>query len=229
MAKRRPGARADLEEVRPRRFVIHNAAVGPALRGEGLREGDRFTLTSQRGEGLVARVRGRGFKVLTLADQIAALPPLPLVSPLGAPLLRPLLKHERISLFGGSPPTWQAAPVSVEQPQSVRLHEGQIIRRRKGRGPSSYALVAYDGLQPLAEDAALLQGYALAAQAGADPVVVAMLPGGYLLPDLPLPTAHRTLLGRIATSEPGGWLIAPPDLPLAQVLLERLGFSGIEV
>ncbi|PDW02819.1 hypothetical protein [Candidatus Viridilinea mediisalina] len=230
MTKRRPGARADLEEVRPRRFVIHNGAVGPALRGEGLREGDRFTLTSQRGAGVVARVRGRGFTVLTLADQIAKLPPLPSVAPLGAALLHPLQKHERISHLSGSPPAWQPAPVSTEQPQSVRLYVNAIIRRRKGRGPSSYALVTTTGFQALDEDAALLRGYALAAQADPSAVAVATLHNGdYLLPDLLLPSAQRTLMGRIATKHETGWQFAPADLPLVQALLECLGCSGVEV
>lgn len=88
MSRRRPGAPADLEEVRPDLFVVHNPAAGPVLRGEGLREGDRFRLTSWRREGLVARLRDRGFVVLTLTDQIAALPPLPVAPSPGEPFTR---------------------------------------------------------------------------------------------------------------------------------------------
>jgi hypothetical protein len=43
-SRRRPGATCDLEEVRPDLFVVYNPAAGPALRGEGERNGDRFQL-----------------------------------------------------------------------------------------------------------------------------------------------------------------------------------------
>ncbi|RRR74148.1 MAG: hypothetical protein EI684_07620 [Candidatus Viridilinea halotolerans] len=222
MPKRRSGAPADLEEVRPRRFIIHNPAVGPTLRGAGLREGDRFTLTSERGAGLVGRLRNREFTVLTLADQVAALPPLPPVAPLGASFVHACAKNERLSLFTGVPPAWQPAPATAET-NSVELREGQIARRRKGRGPSSYARVARDGLQPISEDAALCAGYALAAQHGPIAMTGSHTAEGYLLPDWPLPAAHHALLGRIAIRHADGWLIAPADRPLAHMLLANLG------
>ncbi|NTU83127.1 MAG: hypothetical protein HGA45_27780, partial [Chloroflexales bacterium] len=80
-SKRRPGAPADLEEVRPNRFIVYNPAASSTLRGEGEREGDRFLLTTWRRDGLIARLRAKSFLVLTLADQIGALPDLPRPAP----------------------------------------------------------------------------------------------------------------------------------------------------
>jgi hypothetical protein len=226
MPKRRPGAPADLEELRPGRFVLHNPAIGPTLRGEGTREGDRFTLTSQRREGLLARLRGRGFSVLSLADQIAALPAPPAITPLGPSHAHTLAAGERVATFTGVPPTWQPAPATTTRPNAVSLCEGQVIRRRKGRGPGAYYLVARDGLRPLSEDAALRHGYALAAHDGPVPLVANPISEGHLLADLPLPAAHQNLLGRIATRQRQGWLVTSADeLDLAAALLARLGLE----
>lgn len=224
MPRRRPGAPADLEELRPGRFVLHNPATGPALRGEGEREGDRFTLTSQRREGLLARLRARGFSVLSLADQIAALPAVPQVAPLGPPCERDLAAGERLSVFVGAPPAWQPAPAAA-RPGAVALREGQVIRRRKGRGPGAYYQVERDSLRPLSEDEALGRGYAQAALGGPAPITAATVAAGHLLPDLPLPAAHRALLGRIAERHGAGWLVVAADLPLAAALLACLGLA----
>jgi hypothetical protein len=224
MPRRRPGAPADLEELRPGRFVLHNPATGPALRGEGEREGDRFTLTGQRRDGLLARLRARGFSVLSLADQIAALPALPPAVPHGSRCERILAAGERLSVFTGAPPAWQPAPAAA-RPDAVTLCEGQVIRRRKGRGPGAYYRVERDSLRPLSEDEALYGGYAQAALDGPPQIMAAAAAAGYLLPDLPLPTPHRALLGRIATRQSEGWLVAAADMPLAAALLARLGLE----
>jgi hypothetical protein len=221
MSRRRPGAPADLEEVRPDLFVVHNPAAGPVLRGEGLREGDRFRLTSWRREGLVARLRDRGFVVLTLTDQIAALPPLPVAPSPGEPFTRQLAPGERISYFAADPPGWHPAPNPA--PDRVSLREGWIIRRRKGRGPPDYYCAGHGTFAPLDETAALRLGYALIEQEGGASLLAIRVGEGWQLPDVPLPPEHRRLFGRFATHTRAGWLIPAAALPLATALLARLG------
>ena len=224
-SKRRPGAPADLEELRPGRFLIHNPAIGLALRGEGVREGDRFTLTSQRREGLIARIRARGFSVISLADRMSALPSLPATIPTGAMHLLPLAAHERVSVFRGAPPGWRPVTATDPPPHRVQLYEGWIIWKRKGRGPGSYYLIEQRGLRPLSRDEALLQGYA---QIADHTYVLGIAPndqGEITLPDLPLPRDYEIVLGRIATYHGNHWLIATTDLPLVATLLGRLGYA----
>jgi hypothetical protein len=223
-SKRRPGAPADIEELRPELFVVHNPAAGPTLRGEGEREGDRFRLTTWRREGLIARLRARGFAVLTLADQIAALPDLPSARP-GPPLPRRFAADDRVSVFAGDPPGWRPAPPAPDDPAAALLREGQVIRRRKGRGPASYALVERGGLRGLDEDEALRRGYAELAHG--PPILVELRPAeeGRLLAELPLPAAHRALLGRFAGHSREGWLIPPGAAALAAALLARLNLD----
>ncbi|MEI7644806.1 MAG: hypothetical protein WCJ55_11050 [Chloroflexales bacterium] len=222
-SRRRPGAPCDFEEARPGLFIIHNPAIGPALRGEGDREGDRFTLTSWRGEGLVARLRARSFTVLTLADQAAALPGLPAVDPPGARLAHPLATGERISYFAATPLGWAPAPDAG--PGAVSLREGWALRRRRSRGIFSYYQLVGGSFVLHGEDAALRIGYAQAALAGASQITAAPAEGGHLLPDLPLPAAHRRILGRVAAHTPQGWLVSPEGVPAAAAILARLGID----
>lgn len=222
MSRRRPGAACDLEEIRPDAFLIHNPALGPLLSGEGERTGDRFYLTTWRREGLIARLRMRTFVVHTLVDQIAALPDLPAPPPLGAPQIRPAVGAERISIFSADPLGWTPAPSTD---QGVQLYEGAIIRRRRGRGPASYFQIGPAGaFQPLEEDVALRLGYARIA---AQQPVVALQPAadGAFLSDLPLPEAHRLLLGRLATATRAGWQIPAASSALVGLLLARLGLQ----
>jgi hypothetical protein len=207
--------------MRPGLFIVHNPALGPILRGEGEREGDRFLLTSQRGEGLVARLRARGFEALTLADQAAALSRLPNAPAPGEPLVRALAAGERISYFAPDPLGWEPAPDAG--PGLVSLRDGWALRRRRSRGPSSYYQLRGGALAPHDEDAALAIGYAQAALIGAPPLVATRAEGGYLLPDVPLPAAHARLMGRIAERIPAGWLVSPAGLPAAAALFARLG------
>jgi hypothetical protein len=222
MSRRRPGALCDLEEIQPDAFLVHHPAIGPLLSGEGERNGDRFRLTSWRREGLIGRLRARTFVVHTLADQIAALPDLPPPPPIGAPVIRPEGKAERISCFSAALPGWAQAPVG---PHGILLHEGAVIRRRRGRGPASYALVGSGGaLQPLDEDVAVRLGYA---QIAAQQPIVTLQPTdeGAFLPGLPLPEAHHILMGRLATVTRTGWHIAQASIPLVKLLFARIGVA----
>ncbi|MFV9503089.1 MAG: hypothetical protein AB4911_00845 [Oscillochloridaceae bacterium umkhey_bin13] len=228
MPKRRPGAPADLEELRPGYFVVHNSAVGPGLRGEGERDGDRFRLTSWRREGLIARLRAKEFVVLTLSDQIAALPALPTIASPGPMITHTLARQERISGFGVDPhgvPGWQ--PLAETAPGQVCLALGWSIRRRKGRSPGSYAHVSPAGLQPLAdEEAAIRLGYAVLSHTNQrPPLATTGDEQSRWLPVFALPQAHRTLLGRIAERGAAGWRFAVTDQPLVAALLARLGLA----
>ncbi|MBX0327095.1 hypothetical protein K2Z83_05280 [Oscillochloris sp. ZM17-4] len=224
-SRRRPGAPCDFEEMRPGLFIIHNPALGPTLRGEGDREGDRFTLTSQRGEGLVARLRARSFSVLTLADQAAGLPGLPTPAPPGEPRVRQLAAGERVSYFAAEPLGWAPAPEAG--PGAVSLREGWPLRRRRSRGSFSYHQLVGGALAPLDEDLALRIGYAQIALAGPLSIPATPVAGGHLLPDIPLPAAHRRLLGRAAARTPQGWLVPPEGLHTAAAILARLGIDMI--
>lgn len=226
-SKRRSWAAADFQEVRPDLFIIHNPAVGPTLRGEGERQGDRFRLTTWRREGLIARLRSRQFVVSTLADQIAELRDLPLAVPAGPPLPRPLAAGERVSYFAASPLGWQPAPAAPDESQAVLLRQGWVIRRRKGRGPASYAVMLPGALRSLDEDAALRQAYAQLTADSPEPVLLRPAEGGLLLPDLPLPEAHRHVLGRFAKRHGDEWLLEAGVVPLAIALLARLGLTLI--
>lgn len=222
-SKRRPGAACDLEEVRPGLFLVHNPALGPLLRGEGDREGDRFRLTTWRGDGLVARLRARAFVVVTLADQIADLPGPPATDPPGATFYRDLAADERLSTFVAEPPGWAPVPLSAESPPRAVLRQGWVLRRRRGRGAADYYRLVGANLVPLPEDAAILYGYAQAAHTGPLSVALAPAPGGRLLPDIPMPTKQRLLLGRLATKGRDGWLVPAESLGLVRGVLARLG------
>ncbi|WP_129627122.1 hypothetical protein [Candidatus Oscillochloris fontis] len=219
-SRRRPGATCDFEEVQPGLFIIHNPALSPVLRGEGEREGDRFRLTSWRGAGMIARLRARSFVVFTLYDQVAALPDLPHAAPLGPAFSRELAPNERISTFIADPLGW--APVPSLSPSTAELREGWVVRRRRSRGPATYAQIQHGNFIACDEDRALRLGYAQVAPAT---IIAPTTPQGVLLPNLPLPHAHQRLLGRMATPNPHGWVVSPEALPYVTALLARLGVN----
>lgn len=221
-SRRHPGAPADLEEIRPNLFLIHNPALGPVLRGEGERDGFHFRLTSWRRAGLLGRLANRGFVTLTIADRIAALPAPP-VEKLGLPRHLVVSANQQVSILdlttrGG----WRS--LSVNSDHTIELPEGHIARRRRGRGPADYLRVTATGWQTVPADVAILAAYG---QLSDPPLLrLAITPEGWVAPDIPLPEAYRKVLGMIAQPHPAGWLIAGEmEHALATELFAKLGVS----
>ena len=202
------------------------------LRGEGTIEGRFFELTTWRRDGLLGRLRLRGFQIVTLADQIEALPTPPPAPPLQEPCWRALTTPiERFSFF--DPQTLAWAPISPETRDSAQVvvaRAGLVLRRRKGRGAPAFYLGLAErggtlGLSPLSETESLLTGYAQAAdqpglrlqatRAGQDEL--------WHLPEVELPPPHRTLLRRLLQERDGPGVVGRGGLALAQELFARLG------
>ncbi len=225
----KPRIRADLEEIRPRHFLVHNPMTHHMLRGEGTIEGKHFKLTSWRGEGLIARLRNNNFVVSTLEDQVQHLPQLPKPKPLGN-LVRRLVKTiDRYSYFEPLALTW--VPIEPEQgrePREVLLHIGWVVRRRFGRGAATFHLVFGErggtaGLAPLSETEALLAGYAQATQHRHPPLLIHRQQKATIFPDIELPPPHRALLERLGELREFGWEIESQAEHLAYRIYERLG------
>ena len=187
----------DIEEIAPGRFIVRDPRANTILKREGDLEGQFFTLRSWRREGLLARLRGRGFRVLTLEDRIRHLPPLPQPLPTGSPLWLPLPDDERWSVFDPQHLDWIPVPVEIRDGiAGCVIRQGQVIRRRRGRGVPRYALVAAGAtLRTIDETGALMRGYA-----GATPARLKARRDGerIVLPAHPLPPPHRRLLSRMA-------------------------------
>src|SRR4028119_779934 len=90
----------DLDEIRPDRFIINNDKLRPVLRGEGVTVGKFFELVTWRREGLIGRIRMRGFNVRTLEDRVAAPRGIKSIEPPGPEGVRVLHQpKERIAHF----------------------------------------------------------------------------------------------------------------------------------
>jgi hypothetical protein len=226
-------ASCDLEEIRPRLFLIRNPAVRRFLKGEGSITGMQFELTSWRREGLLARLAAQGFHTRTLAEQVEQLPALPAAEPVGDALPRLARRNERYSYFDPQHRDWQPAPPldkssDSSHPAGVLLRTGWVIRRRRGRGPASYYRVFREGsdsagIAPIDETDALLMGFAQSAAQSRPPVRVPHDEQHYWLPALPLPAPHRELLQRCAVLLPEhGWQLDKRDWPLVRGIYERL-------
>jgi hypothetical protein len=193
----REGKPYDIEEIAPGRFIVRDPRANTILKREGDLEGQFFTLRSWRREGLLARLRGRGFRVLTIEDRIRHLPPLPAPLPTGSPFWLPLPDDERWSVFDPQHLDWIPVPVEVRDGIAGGvIRQGQVIRRRRGRGVPRYALVAAGAtLRTIDETGALMRGYA-----GATPARLKARRDGerIVLPAHPLPPPHRRLLSRMA-------------------------------
>jgi hypothetical protein len=217
----------DLEEMRPNSFVIHNSAIKVALRGEGEIAGNRFTLTTWRRDGLIARLRSRTFMIETLDDAINALPQLPIAAAPGEVLPRPLTAGERLSRFEASNYGW--TPVELAGTNALlALHTP--VRRRKSRGAADFYRVTREGnkagITPLHEQEALLLAYAQAHLL--PPLALSQADNDYFLPAIELPPTHRSLLTRLATTTKEGWRVEAAALPFVVRLLQTLsiGITG---
>ena len=227
----------DLDEIAPNRFLVHSQHVKALLKGEGVIAGPMFELTTWRRQGLLARLRDRGFAVRTLVDRIAALPAPPPPPPIGDAGWRALGSPvEHFSWFDPERVNWRPAELEARDGVAgVRLRDGWVLRRRKGRGASSYYLAFREraggiGMRPLGEAEAILAGYAQAQARDGRPWLVerghasdGASGHGLLLPDVLLPPSFREVLQLLARETAEGWLVDQQAWPLAQALFERLG------
>jgi len=200
------------------------------LKGEGNLRGRSFELTSWRREGLLARLRARGFAVRTLADWAAALPAAQRAPRIDGAGWRPLTSSiEQISHFDLRNLRWRPlAPERRDGVVGVTLYAGWVLRRRKGRGPASYYLALGErgggiGLQPLDETEAILAGYAQALELDSRPLLAERRDDRILLPDVELPPPHRALLQRVATPNDQGLFVDAAAWPLARAVFARMG------
>jgi hypothetical protein len=223
--------RCDLEEVRPGYFLVHNPSIRGIIKSEGSIRGNRFTLTGWRREGMLARLAQRNFSARTLDDQIDALPAPPAVALPGAPCTHLPGSTERLSIFDPAALAWATPPRQAPDEPHFALHDGHILRRRRGRGPASYERVACQptgiaALIPLSETDALLHGYAQAAHLPREPLPAPQHGEHYRLPDIPLPPPYQDLLGRFAQhSRATGWQTDAAGWPLVCRLYARLGLE----
>lgn len=221
----------DLDEIAPGRFMINNSRIMQLLKGEGTIAGRLFEQTSWRREGLLARLRERELRVRTLDDRIAALPappddPPPIEAIGWRALATPL---EQFSHFDLQALGWHAvAPTLREGMPGVALYGGWVLRRRKGRGNSSYYLALHEraggiGLRPLGETQALLSGFAQALAHDPRPLLAERRGDRLLLPTLELPPAYRATLALLTGPNADEPLVDERAWPLAQDLFGRLG------
>jgi hypothetical protein len=222
---------ADLDEVRPDRFVINNDKARPLLKGEGVVVGRFFELTTWRRDGLIARLRERGFNVRTLRDRIAALPSIEPVDPPGTESARPLAARERVAIFDAATLHWRdLEPVEVDGKPAVRLASNVALRRRKSRGRADFYISALSqrgaiNLRPASETAALLHAYSqIAASRRPATLEAAEHDDQIHLPqrDVTLPPPHAETLDLLTLDGADRWTFAKATLPLVIDTLETL-------
>lgn len=221
---------SDLEEIAPNRFMIYNPHAAAILKSEGTITGRLFALTTWRREGLLGRLRDRGFHVLTLNDQMEALPRLPPPPPIGGTGWRSLARSiEQISTFDLRKLRWRTVTPEVRNDvEGVVLYAGWVVRRRKGRGAASYYLALAErggsiGLRPLDEVTAILTGYAQALLHDDRPLIAEQHGERIDIRQIELPLPYRVLLERIATPTAFGWSVQHRWWPLVAELFLRLG------
>lgn len=224
----------DLDEIRPDRFVIHNDKIKPWLRGEGVTAGKFFELGTWRRDGLLARLRERGFNIRTIGDRIAGLGAIDAVEPLGAEGLRLVSQaKERIATFDAAALRWRELPLEQIDGQTiVRLRANEALRRRKSRGKGDYYVATLASqsainLRPVSETAALLHAYANLAQS--TPVVLRYtthddtitLPRGTIT----LPAPHQAVLDLLTLDKAPPWSFPSDCLPLVREVFAKLGIQ----
>jgi hypothetical protein len=222
----------DMDEIAPNHFLLHNPHVVSVLKGEGHVKGRFFELTTWRREGLLARLRERGFSVRTIADRLEALPAPPAPPPIGGAGWRPLTHAiEQISNFDLRRLRWHPLPTQTRDGVAgVAIYDGWALRRRKGRGAASFYLAFKErgggiGLRQFDETNAILIGIAQSLEHDPRPLVVERTDAGLLLPDIELPPAYRDTLTLFTTTSPAGPLVDRQGWPLVQALFGRLGIT----
>jgi hypothetical protein len=229
-----PWQAPDFDEIRPDRFIINNDKVRPLLKGEGVTVGKFFELVTWRREGLIARIRERGFNVRTLADRIAALGSVQPVATSGEESLR-VLHHpkERIATFDRRQLHWcDLTPITRDGKPTVRLAANIAVRRRKGRGHADYYLTASSGDQiqflPVKEIKALLHAYSRIAQEG-PPVMLFYTKADETLTisrrQALLPQPHQEVLDMLSLPKAEPWTIPASVFELAQAVFAKLAIQ----
>jgi hypothetical protein len=220
----------DLEEIAPNRFLVHTPRVNALIKGEGTIAGRMFELTGWRRDGLIARLRERGFEVRTLGDQLEKLPGPPPAPPITAPGWRPLATAiEQLSHFDLRSLRWHPlTPETRDGVIGVTIYDGWVLRRRQRRSTSSFDLAVRErgggiGLRALSESEAILAGYAQALEFDPRPLLVARRGDALLLPDVELPPPYRKVLESISKASAEGPLVHARSWPLAQELFAKLG------
>ncbi len=220
----------DLEEIAPNRFLVHTPRITAIIKGEGDIEGRMFELTGWRRDGLLARLRERGFLVRTLGDQLDKLPGPPPAPPIIAPGWRPLATAiEQLNHFDLRGLRWRPlTPEMRDGVLGVTIYDGWVLRRRKGRSTSSFYLAFRErgggiGLRRLSESEAILSGYAQALEFDPRPLLVARRDDMFLLPDVELPPMYRKVLESMSQASPEGPLVNARGWPMAQELFAKLG------
>lgn len=205
------------------------------LRGEGIIIGKFFDLVTWRREGLMARIRERGFNVRTLADRVERLPA---IGPVDPPLPEGVrvLSHakERIATFQRDTLHWRDLPVIDHQGKaSVRVPGNVAIRRRKSRGHSDYYITTPVGdghinFLPTKEADALLHAYAQFAL-NEPPATLRFVESedGYVVPERQaiLPPPHQDVLSLLVRDKAERWTFPKNASELAEAVFEKLGIE----
>ena len=134
---------------------MHTPRINALIKGEGDIEGRLFELTGWRRDGLLARLRERGFEVRTWAiswiSRQGRRPPRRLLPGLAAARHR-YRADQPLRLRGLR---WHPlTPETRDGASGVTMYDGWVLRRRKGRSASSFYLAFRErgggiGLRPL--------------------------------------------------------------------------------
>lgn len=222
-----------IEEYAPGRFIVHDVRVRPFLHGEGELVGNRFVLHSQRGAGLLARIRQRGLAVWALTDQIAALPDLPRLAPMGAAIVHPARARDRWSIYQPTQRAFVACDSTTHAGQLVvALPLGGIAWCRQGRSGGEYWYVAprptegYE-LQALTRDRMRLCALALACDE-APPIVVTPHDADTFACQIPeLPEAFQQMWERLTRYDAATahWVFAGAHSALIDAFARQAGLN----
>lgn len=224
----------DLDEIRPDRFIINNDKLRPVLRGEGVTVGKFFELVTWRREGLIGRIRMRGFNVRTLRDRVTALRGIKPIEPPGAEGVRVLHQpKEHVAHFDTGRLHWCDLPtIDHGGKPAVRLPTNIAIRRRKGRGHADYYITASVGhgeinFVPTKEIVALMHAYSQIAREHTPVVRYTLADEIYIIPrqQALLPPPHQEVLEMLAVDKAEPWSIPAPVFDLAAGVFAKLGID----